>query len=194
MLWQVLTKNAGGISFFSAREGLVCDNVENFEVVLASGEIVNANRDQNSDLWLALKGGSSNFGIVTRFDIRTFPQGNFYGGLLITSIASVSEQLEGYMNLLTNFDPYAAIIMSIVWNQTRNDFTIYNNLEYTKAEENPPVFHPFTQAQPQYLNTMRISSLHDITTEAGKFAKAGLRLVEHFILHGKNSVTTTTEN
>ena len=160
----------------------MCDNVENFEVVLSSGEIVNANQDQNTDLWIALKGGSSNFGIVTRFDIRTFPQADFYGGLLITSIASVSEQLNGFANLLANFDPYVAIIMSITWNQTRNDFTVYNNLEYTKPIENPPAFQAFTQAQSQYMNTMRISTLHDFATEAGKFALAGLRSAKNLIL------------
>jgi FAD/FMN-containing dehydrogenase len=56
----------GGISFFSPRYGFVCDNVENFEVVLASGQIVNANSKTNSDLWRALRGGSNNFGIVTK--------------------------------------------------------------------------------------------------------------------------------
>ncbi|KAK8093853.1 hypothetical protein PG997_000538 [Apiospora hydei] len=44
----------GGISFFSPRYGYVCDNVEayeeqNFEVVLVSGEIVNANASSHPD-------------------------------------------------------------------------------------------------------------------------------------------------
>lgn len=56
------------------------DNVLNYEIVLASGEIVNANADENRDLWLALRGGNNNFGVVTRFDFRTFPQGSFWGG------------------------------------------------------------------------------------------------------------------
>lgn len=48
---------AGGLSFFSSREGFICDNVVNFEVVLASGKIVNANAKENPDLWRALRGG-----------------------------------------------------------------------------------------------------------------------------------------
>ena len=153
----------------------MCDNVENFEVVLSSGETVNANQDQHVDLWIALKGGSSNFGIVTRFDIRTFPQADFYGGILVTSIASVSEQLNGFAELLANFDPYVAIIMSIAWNQTRKDLIVYNNLEYTKPIENPLVLQAFTQAKSQYMNTMRISTLHDFAVEASKAAQPGLR-------------------
>ncbi|TKA64294.1 hypothetical protein B0A49_10745, partial [Cryomyces minteri] len=62
----------GGISFYSGRFGLVCDNVVNYEVVLPHGKIVNANANSHPDLFLALKGGSNNFGIVTRFDFKTF--------------------------------------------------------------------------------------------------------------------------
>ncbi|KAI0889805.1 6-hydroxy-D-nicotine oxidase [Annulohypoxylon maeteangense] len=61
----------GGMSAFSNLHGLGADNIVNFEVVLASSIIVNANKDENSDLCHALKGGGSNFGVVTRFDIQT---------------------------------------------------------------------------------------------------------------------------
>ncbi|KAI1841301.1 hypothetical protein JX266_012537 [Neoarthrinium moseri] len=63
----------GGISFFSGRLGFGCDSVTNFEVVLANGSVVNANERVNSDLWRALKGGSGNFGIVTRYDLESIP-------------------------------------------------------------------------------------------------------------------------
>ncbi|KAF3034789.1 hypothetical protein E8E12_003421 [Didymella heteroderae] len=59
----------GGNSYYAGLHGLGCDNVANFEVVLANGDIINANATSHSDLWTALKGGSGNFGIVTRFDI-----------------------------------------------------------------------------------------------------------------------------
>jgi hypothetical protein len=64
----------GGISFFAGKIGFGADNVVNDEVVLASGEIVNANKTSNSDLWMALKGSSGNLGIVTRFDFAAFDQ------------------------------------------------------------------------------------------------------------------------
>ncbi|KAI0467577.1 FAD-binding domain-containing protein [Xylaria cf. heliscus] len=63
----------GGNSYYSGRNGFGCDSVVNFEVVLANGTIINANETANSDLWQALKGGSSNFGIVTRFDMEAVP-------------------------------------------------------------------------------------------------------------------------
>jgi FAD/FMN-containing dehydrogenase len=70
----------GGISFFSRERGLVCDNVQSFEVVLGDGRIVEASQQENSDLYQALKGGSGNFGIVTRIDMTTFPFGQMWGG------------------------------------------------------------------------------------------------------------------
>ncbi|KAI1347324.1 FAD-binding domain-containing protein [Xylaria sp. FL0043] len=60
----------GGNSYYSGRQGFGCDSVINFEVVLANGAIINANETENADLWQALKGGSSNFGIVTRYDVE----------------------------------------------------------------------------------------------------------------------------
>ena len=63
----------GGLSFFTPKLGFGCDSVVNFEVVLANGSIINANETANPDLWKALKGGSSNFGIVTRFDLEAIP-------------------------------------------------------------------------------------------------------------------------
>ncbi|KAK6531739.1 hypothetical protein TWF694_002914 [Orbilia ellipsospora] len=70
----------GGISYLSNQWGFVTDQVQNFEVVLSNGLIVNANKNTNSDLFKALKGGSSNFGIVTRFDLRTWPSNGIYSG------------------------------------------------------------------------------------------------------------------
>ncbi|KAI1213190.1 uncharacterized protein F4807DRAFT_471636 [Annulohypoxylon truncatum] len=75
----------GGNSFFSGRMGFGCDTVVNFEVVLANGTIVNANNTTNSDLWRALKGGGSNFGIVTRYDMEAIPAKDIYYELRILS-------------------------------------------------------------------------------------------------------------
>lgn len=58
---KINQRTTGGLSFFSSREGFICDNVVNYEVVLASGEIVNANAHKNTDLWGALRGGGNNF-------------------------------------------------------------------------------------------------------------------------------------
>lgn len=66
----------GGVGWTTPRTGFACDNFANYELVLASGEIIDANASSHADLWRALKGGSSNFVIVTKSDINTFPAQN----------------------------------------------------------------------------------------------------------------------
>lgn len=79
----------GGNSFFTGRNGFACDTVINWEVVLANGTVVNANAHQNPDLWKALKGGGSNFGLVTRMDLETMPAKNLaHGERIVTANAS----------------------------------------------------------------------------------------------------------
>ncbi|KAL4866503.1 hypothetical protein BDV12DRAFT_210431 [Aspergillus spectabilis] len=63
----------GGSSYHQSSQGFGCDTVKNFEVVLVDGTVVNANEHHHSGLWRALKGGGSNFGIVTRFDMEALP-------------------------------------------------------------------------------------------------------------------------
>ena len=55
----------GGLSFLSTQYGLVCDNVVDYEVVLANASIINANAKNNTDLFWALKGGGNQFGTVS---------------------------------------------------------------------------------------------------------------------------------
>jgi len=62
----------GGISYFSAKYGFAMDNIIAYDVVLASGQVVTATATSHSDLFWALKGGGSNFGIVTKFTFATY--------------------------------------------------------------------------------------------------------------------------
>ena len=166
----------GGISYFSARKGFACDNVLNYEVVLASGQVVNANAETNSDLWVALKGGSNNFGIVTRFDLMAFPQGDFWGGSILYDESTSPQLLNAFVDLnkAMDMDEYAALILSFSY-VSGTGFVASGNIEYTKPVINPPTFQPFTSIQPQYSNTMRISNQTDFTTEFVQYQPNGRR-------------------
>ena len=82
-----------GLSFYNNREGLVIDNVESYEVVLANGTVIHTSISSHPDLHWALRGGNNNFGVVTHFTLRSFPYAGVYGGL-ITYPESSLDQLE----------------------------------------------------------------------------------------------------
>jgi FAD/FMN-containing dehydrogenase len=92
----------GGNTFFTCRKGFACDNVVNYEVVLADGSIVSANKDENKDLFLALKGGSNNFGIVTRFDMETFEHTGIWGGVGMYPNTTTPELIAGFVSFTQN--------------------------------------------------------------------------------------------
>ncbi|KFY65230.1 hypothetical protein V496_02728 [Pseudogymnoascus sp. VKM F-4515 (FW-2607)] len=159
----------GGMSFFAPRYGFVCDTVTEFEVVLASGRTVVANAKTNPTLWRALKGGSNNLGVVTRITLETWAQDKFWGGIVVNPVSTAPQQLAAFVNYngQEKFDEYGALIHSYGYSKSQGGWFVSNNIEYTKAQEYPPVFNEFTSIQPQLLSTMRISNISDFATELG---------------------------
>lgn len=108
----------GGNSYYTEIHGLVCDNMVNFEVVLANGNVINANATPHSDLWTALKGGSGNFGIVARFDMYTFPAHDLWGGIRAANRSEGDRLAELTVDFTNNNhkNPEAAFILNYNYN------------------------------------------------------------------------------
>jgi FAD/FMN-containing dehydrogenase len=107
----------GGISFHSGQYGWAANSVLNFEVVTSDGKVIYANRTSHSDLFWALKGGGSNFGIVTRFDVKTHPSGLIHGGLVSfepSNVGHAFKALESFSEPGGGVDnPKAALLPNI---------------------------------------------------------------------------------
>lgn len=63
----------GGVGYNMRRYGATVDNLNSCEVVTTDGRVVQANKDENADLFWALRGGGGNFGIVTDFEFQARP-------------------------------------------------------------------------------------------------------------------------
>ncbi|OQE95548.1 hypothetical protein PENNAL_c0002G04903 [Penicillium nalgiovense] len=64
----------GGLGPTSRQFGASIDHVMEVEVVLANSSIVRASDTKNQDLFWAIKGAASGYGIVTEFKVRTEPE------------------------------------------------------------------------------------------------------------------------
>lgn len=154
----------GGLSHFGPRYGWTCNTAIAFEVVLADGSIVEANEEQNVDLFRGLRGGSNNFGIVTRIDLKAFEQGPVWAATIYSPLSTIDDQAKIYANLSAadNYDENASFITGFGYTQSRNLTVITNDLVYTKPEgnENPPYYQGFLD-QPSIYSS---SSLINMTT------------------------------
>ncbi|CAG8980501.1 hypothetical protein HYALB_00013102 [Hymenoscyphus albidus] len=132
-----------GLSYLSDLYGLACDNVVNFEVVLADGSVVNANSNSNSELFWALRGGSNNFGIVTAMTLYTYPIHQVWGGVkgyTLDEMPALFDAMLEYQSL-PNKDPYANIMLQGF--PTNASIGILLNMVYLKPIETPPAFAAF---------------------------------------------------
>ncbi|KAK6215223.1 FAD binding domain-containing protein [Colletotrichum tabaci] len=170
-----------GTSFFSPRYGFICDVVEEFEVVLANGDIVQASANRHPDLWKALRGGANNFGVVTAITMKTFSQGKFWGGQTFHDISTRKEHFKAHEDLASMhpYDPYVHYINDLVLSNATRSWFIGNSLQYTKS--NPPVvepevFKPLLAIEQKPLfpggpsNTIRVDNVTSISREYAALA------------------------
>ncbi|KAF5987257.1 6-hydroxy-D-nicotine oxidase [Fusarium coicis] len=132
----------GGISHFTTNIGWACDKVVNYEVILANGTLINANKKENSELFLALKGGGNNFGVVTRFDIETFPQGDISTTSISYDISVREEAFQAFTDLLdsSTYDPSASLVTSLLYSSASKTWSLSASAVYTKPVSQPEIF------------------------------------------------------
>jgi FAD/FMN-containing dehydrogenases len=91
----------GGRGHISRMYGLACDNVKSYQLITAAGEFIEANEDEDKDLFWALKGGGGNFGIVTSFEYNLHKLGPIiYGGAIFFPENSLKDAIAEFYNIM----------------------------------------------------------------------------------------------
>ena len=167
----------GGLSYFSGLRGWAANNVVNYEVVLSNSSIVQVNNKTAPDLFWALKGGTNNFGIVTRYDILTFPSGPVYGG----SVVWASTDTQQYLDAQTAFivpgggseDPKAAIMPNFGYFPSTKQNSSGVVLLYDEPIQ-PKAFENFT-AIPPVSGSLGITTLLGVVNTTAFYAPRNKR-------------------
>ncbi len=91
----------GGVGHLSRKYGLTIDNLLEADMVLADGSFVTVNAKQNTDLFWAIRGGGSNFGIVTSFKFQAHPVKTVFGGPTLWPVEQTEEIMAWYHDFIT---------------------------------------------------------------------------------------------
>jgi FAD/FMN-containing dehydrogenase len=87
----------GGLGYLTRRFGWTVDNLLEVEIVTADGVVRRASREENDDLFWAIRGAGANMGVVTSFKFRLHEVGpTVYGGLIAWPFERAPEIMSAY--------------------------------------------------------------------------------------------------
>jgi FAD/FMN-containing dehydrogenase len=86
---------AGGVGFLVRKNGLTIDDLLAAELVTADGEVVQVSEESDPELFWAIRGGESNFGVATRFQLRLHEISEIVGGMMM--LPASAEVITGFL-------------------------------------------------------------------------------------------------
>jgi FAD/FMN-containing dehydrogenase len=105
----------GGLGYLTRRFGWTVDNLLEVEIVTADGRARRASRDENAELFWAIRGAGANLGVVTSFTFRLHEVGpTVYGGLIAWPFDRADEILRAYRTLTSEAPRELAVWMNLL--------------------------------------------------------------------------------
>lgn len=118
---------SGGIGGLIGHRGLLMDSLESVRVVTAAGDLLNASRSENEDLFWALRGAGSNFGIVTSATYR-LPEITNSGLYMNADFLFPASVNLSFWEVLKSFDhgmaPRLAMTAAVVYNREAGEVSL----------------------------------------------------------------------
>ncbi len=121
----------GGFGRLNRKYGLAVDNLHSAEMITADGKIRTVDKDQDPELFWAIRGGGGNFGVVTKFEFQLHPfERNVLSGSVVWPFDQARDVLEFYAEwserlsdemyvgptIATTPDGVRVIMMDVVYN------------------------------------------------------------------------------
>lgn len=133
----------GGLNYYRSVHGWAANSILNYELVTAHGEVLQVNADTRPDLFWALKGGSGNFGFITRFDLAIFPLIEIYGGNFLTNwsgIDSLVKAVAAFADTVNGgiADPLAAVNPTVQFATDTRELSSFTNVFYNASTGSAP--------------------------------------------------------
>ncbi len=86
----------GGLSWLARKHGIGANQVTAVEIVTAEGDFIRADRENDPDLFWAVRGGGGAFGVVTALEFNLFPIHEVYAGVLFFPVERAREVLRAW--------------------------------------------------------------------------------------------------
>lgn len=117
----------GGIGGLQGLHGPLLDNLESVQIVTPDAQLVEASREENSELFWALRGAGSNFGIVTEATYK-LPEISNKGMYLNADFVFPAAANESFFEVMKSFeegmDERLAINVVVAYNRQINAVSI----------------------------------------------------------------------
>jgi FAD/FMN-containing dehydrogenase len=111
----------GGVGHLRRKYGLSIDNLLSVDIVTADGELRRASATENDDLFWAVRGAGSNFGVVTSFEFKAHPVGPMVMvGAVFYPLESVKELLPAWRDYMAG-TPDELSSLAVCWSVPPGD-------------------------------------------------------------------------
>jgi FAD/FMN-containing dehydrogenase len=144
----------GGVGRFTGMYGLMIDALASVRIVTASGEVVEASKDTNWDLFWGVLGAGANFGIITSatFNLNDLPNG---GNIYTTDMIFPANQTAAFFEAVETFSgtlpAELAGIAIMSYDSTTSESEMMTNWIYVGSEADAEsVLAPITALNPSY--------------------------------------------
>jgi hypothetical protein len=171
----------GGLSYMSAQYGWSASSVLSYELVLPNGTITTVTSTSHPDLFVALKGGGNNFGIVTNYRLQAQRQGLVYGGnLVFLRTPSLDAKLLSAVRDFTqhNTDDRAAIIVTAERTNANllDSWILFLFYDGPETAVPPGTFTNFTSLPGLVTNTLRTQTYADLMASSNWVVLKGFQV------------------